>query len=485
MTQPQIRPFWKNFIQGRWMEGCRGRRVELEDPAAAGPLAEVSRAETEDAGLAVEAARRAFDAGMLRRMKPEKRLELLFRIADELEAVTEEIGLAECLDNGKRISDARAQAGSSARYFRYYGGLADKLEGRTIPLGEGYLDYTVLEPYGVSAQVVPWNFPLQLAVRSLSCALATGNSVVIKAPVLCPLSVLLLAEACERAEVPEGAVNVLCGRGSDVGRALVSHPGVDHVVFTGSVPTGRAILREAAERVIPSVMELGGKSAGVVYPDADLDAVADDVMGGAFANAGQICSILSRLIVHASVHDDLMERVVRRAESLSVGPGIEDHDVTPLISRDQLDKVEGFCREAEAAGARRATGGRRVPGLPGHFFPPTVYAGVTPDMRIAREEVFGPVLCFLRFQEPEEAVRLANGTEFGLVAGVYTHRLELAHWTAGRLTAGQVFVNEWFAGGVETPFGGTKRSGFGREKGQEALLNYVQTKNVAVRLSNP
>jgi aldehyde dehydrogenase (NAD+)/betaine-aldehyde dehydrogenase len=257
------------------------------------------------------------------------------------------------------------------------------------------------------------------------------------------------------------------------------------VVFTGSVPTGHAILREAAERVIPAVMELGGKSAGVVYPDADLDAVAEDVMSGAFSNAGQICSILSRLIVHGSVHDDLLDRVVRRTEALTVGPGIEDHDVTPLISADQLDKVERLCLGAEASGAGRVAGGRRVSGLPGHFFPPTVYAGVRPDMEIAREEVFGPVLSFMRFETPDEAVRLANGTEFGLVAGVYTPDLDLAHWTAGRLVAGQVFVNEWFAGGVETPFGGTKRSGFGREKGQEALLNYVRTKNVAIRLRTP
>jgi acyl-CoA reductase-like NAD-dependent aldehyde dehydrogenase len=270
-----------------------------------------------------------------------------------------------------------------------------------------------------------------------------------------------------------------------VGKALVAHPATDHVVFTGSVPTGRAILRQAAERIIPVVVELGGKSAGVVYPDADLDAVADDVMSGAFSNAGQICSVLSRLVVHAGVHDDLLERVIRRTEGLSVGPGISDCDVTPLISAIQLDKVENFCLRAEEEKAVRATGGRRLPDLAGHFFPPTVYTQVTPDMEIAQEEIFGPVLSVMRFETPEEAVALANGTDFGLVAGVYTRDLSLAHWTAAQLEAGQVFVNEWFAGGVETPFGGTKRSGFGREKGQEAILNYVQTKNVAIRLRTP
>jgi len=482
MPQPAIRPFWKNFVNGCWVEGARGRRIGLENPATAQPLAEIARAELEDVHAAVEAARLAFDSGRLRSMKPEKRLVLLFRIADELEALADEIGMAECLDNGKRISEARAQAFESARYFRYYGGLADKLEGRAIPLGDGYVDYTVLEPYGVSAQVVPWNFPLQLAVRSVSCALATGNSVVLKAPVLCPLSVCLLAEACQRAAVPEGAINVLCGIGREVGNALVSHPGVDHVVFTGSVATGRAILHQAAEGIVPVVMELGGKSAGIVYADADPDAVAEDVICGAFSNAGQICSILSRLVVHADIYDDLLQRVLQRTASLTVGPGIEDHDVTPLISAAQLDTVEAFCLRAEHEGAVRAAGGRRISELPGYFFPPTVYTEVKPDMEIAREEVFGPVLSVLRFETPEEAVALANGTDFGLVAGVYTRDLNLAHWTAGQLVAGQVFVNQWFAGGVETPFGGTKRSGFGREKGQEALLNYVQTKNVAIRL---
>jgi acyl-CoA reductase-like NAD-dependent aldehyde dehydrogenase len=482
MRQTDIPLLWKNFVAGRWVEGARGRRISLEDPATGAPLAEIARAEVEDVDRAVAAARMAFDAGALCARKPERHAALMFRIADELEALTDRIGVTECRDNGKRISDARAQAGESARYFRYYGGIADKLEGRTIPLGEAYLDYTLLEPYGVSAQIVPWNYPLQLAVRSVSCALAAGNAVVVKAPVLCPLSVCLLGEACQRAGLAEGAVNILCGPGGEVGKALVGHPGVDQVVFTGSVPTGRAILRQAAQRIIPSVMELGGKSAGVVYADADLDAVAEDVMTGAFSNAGQLCSILSRLIVQKSVYPDLLERIVRRTEALRVGPGIEDCHITPLISAAQLAKVDGFCRRAEAAGAVRILGGRPVADLPGHFFPPTIYGEIRSDMEIAREEIFGPVLSLLRFQTPEEAVSLANGTDFGLVAGVYTQDLTLAHWTARKLVAGQVFVNEWFAGGVETPFGGTRQSGFGREKGQEALLNYVQTKNVAVRL---
>ena len=480
----ELKPYWQNFIGGKWVDGAQGRRITVENPATAEPLAEIARAEIEDVNSAVAAARRCFDTGALTRMKPVDRAALMFRVATEIEALTEQIGLAECLDNGKRLSDARGEAAAAARYFTYYGGLADKLEGRSIPLGAGYVDYTIPAPFGVSAQVVPWNYPIALAARSFSCALATGNSVVIKSPELSPLSVCLLAEACERAGVPDGAVNVICGYGSDAGAALVAHEGVDHIVFTGSVRTGQSILRAAAERIIPCVMELGGKSAGIVYPDADLDQAVASTATGIFSNAGQICSAASRLLVHRSVHDAVVDRLVAHANNLSIGPGIEEHDLTPLISAPQLDRVEAYCLAGAQAGAVAATGGRRIADQAGHFMQPTIFTGVAPDMTIAREEIFGPVLSVMTFDEPAEAIAIANSTDYGLVAGVYTQDLALAHWSAERLVAGQVFVNEWFAGGVETPFGGTKRSGYGREKGQEALLNYVQTKNVAIRLGS-
>ena len=304
---------------------------------------------------------------------------------------------------------------------------------------------------------------------------------VLKSPELSPLSCTYIATACERAGVPKGVVNVLCGFGHDAGAALVGHRDVDHIVFTGSVATGRSILRAAAERVLPCVMELGGKSAGIVYPDADLDQAAASTAIGIFTNAGQVCSAQSRLVVHRSVHDQVVDRLVARAQALKIGPCEEGADLTPVISRPQLDKVEAHCLAAAQGGAKAAAGGRRVD-RPGYFMQPTVFTNVAPDVRIAREEVFGPVLAVIPFETPDEAVKIANGTDFGLCAGVYTRDLERAHWTADRLSAGQIFVNEWFAGGVETPFGGTKRSGYGREKGQEALLNYVQTKNVAIRL---
>ena len=479
---PSLRSFWRHYIGGKWVDGIAGKRIDVENPATAETLAEVALAEACDVDAAVDAARLCADQGRVADMRPEQRMTLMFRIAAELEVARDEIAWAECLDNGKRISDARGEAAGAARYFTYYGGLADKLEGRVIPLGVDYLDYTLPTPHGVSAHIVPWNYPINIAARSLSCALATGNSVVIKSPELSPLSVCLLVEACERAGVPAGAVNLICGYGHDAGAALVSHPAVDHIVFTGSVPTGRAILHAAAERVCPCTMELGGKSAAIVFPDANLDEAVSSIMIGIYSNAGQICSAASRVLVHQSVHDALIERLYSRSSALTIGPGRDDADITPLISGIQLDRVENHCLQAVREGARCVIGGRRVPDTVGHFMSPTLFADVRPAARIAQEEVFGPVLTILAFGDEAEAIHLANGTDYGLVAGVYTEDVNRAHRVARQLIAGQVFVNEWFAGGVETPFGGVRRSGYGREKGQEALLGYVNTKNVAVRL---
>jgi len=477
-----IKNYWQNYINGAWVDGQNGGRIPLENPATGEALAEIAEATAGDVDQAVAAARKAFNDRILVNMRPSARGQLMFEIAGHLTEMADDIALVECLDNGKSLAGGRNEALAAARYFSYYGGAADKLEGRMIPLGEGYVDYTIPSPFGVSAQIVPWNFPLQIAARSVACAIATGNTVVLKSPEISPLSIAMLAEACDRAGVPAGCVNVICGYGSEAGAAMVGHNDIDHIVFTGSLATGQSILRAAAERVIPSIMELGGKSAGIVYADANLDQAANSTATGIFSHAGQVCSAQSRLIVHRSVHDEVVDRLVAKANSLSIGPGIDGNDLGPLISAPQRDKVEGFCLAASQSGANAASGGRRADDLPGHFMQPTIFTGVTPDMTIAREEVFGPVLAVLPFDDDDEAIELANGTDYGLVAGVYTKDLDRAHKTADRLSAGQIFVNEWFAGGVETPFGGTKRSGYGREKGQEALLNYVQTKNVAIKL---
>lgn len=481
MTQAAaaIEPHWKSFIGGRWLDG--ERCLAVEDPATGEPLAEIALAGGAEVDAAVRAADACHRARALTAPRPQQRLELMFRIAAEIRAVTERGAGILCRESGKALADARHEFEEAARYFEYYGGVADKIEGRSIPLGDGYVDWTVREPYGVSAQVVPWNFPVALAARSLAAALATGNCVVIKTPELAPLAATLLGAACERAGAPEGAVNILTGRGDEAGRALVEHPLVRHIVFTGSVPTGRSILHAAADRVVPCIMELGGKSAGIVFEDADLDTVVASIKSGVFFNAGQVCSALSRVLVHESIHDALVERAMALAEGLRIGPGIDDAELTPLISAAQRERVERLCRAGIDAGATAATGGARVE-RPGYFMQPTVLTGVRPEMAVAREEIFGPALALMPFATADEAIEIANGTDYGLVAGVFTRDLERALTTARRLVAGQVYVNEWFAGGVETPFGGMKGSGFGREKGLEALDHYLQTKNVAVRL---
>ncbi len=479
----EIRKYWRNYIDGGWVDAADGERIAIENPATGTQIAEVARAKKADIDRAVASARAAFNSRELYNMRPVNRGALMFEIARHMTEMADEIALAECLDNGKTLTGGKNEALAAARYFTYYGGLADKLEGRMIPLGADYVDYTIPSPFGVSAQIVPWNFPLQIAARSVACALATANTVVLKSPELSPLSTYFIAEACHRAGVPKGAVNILCGYGHDCGAALVAHPDIDHIVFTGSVATGRAILHAAAERIIPSIMELGGKSAAVLFGDADIEQAVNSTASGIFSHAGQVCSAQSRLIIPKALEDEVVERLVTKAKSLSIGPGIDGHDITPVISAAQADKIEGMCLAAQQAGGEAVCGGRKATGLTGHFIEPTIFTRLTPDMTIAREEVFGPVLSILTYDDPEEAISLANGTDYGLCAGVYTKDLATAHWAADRLIAGQVFVNEWFAGGIETPFGGMKRSGYGREKGQEALRGYVQTKNVGIRIT--
>lgn len=470
-----------HFIDGEWRHD--GEHLSVEDPGTGETVATIALANDGSVDAAVRAADACHRSRALTAPRPAERVSLMLRIADEVRALTDEGAELLCRESGKPLADARGEFEEAARYFEYYGGMADKLEGRSIPLGDGYVDWTVREPYGVSAQIVPWNFPVAIAARSLSAALATGNCVVMKSPELAPLAMTLLATACERAGVPDGAVNLICGHGSEAGAALVEHPLTTHIVFTGSVPTGRSILHAAAERVVPCVMELGGKSAAIVHADADIDRVLASVRSGIFFNAGQVCSAMARLLVHESLHDTLAERIRSLAEGLRVGHGLDGAELTPLISAQQLERVQTLCRTGKAEGATLITGGARID-RPGHFMQPTVFTGVTPGMTIARDEIFGPALSLMTFQTTDEAIAIANGTDYGLVAGVFTRDLDRALHTVQRLEAGQVFVNEWFAGGIETPFGGMRRSGYGREKGIEALDNYLQTKNIAVRLDS-
>ena len=479
-----IAPYWRNYIDGTWVDGGAGR-LTVDDPATGEPLAEHALADARDVDRAVTAALRCHESGALTQMRPCDRGRLVRRMGDWLSDHIDEIAPLLTLESGKPLWEAEIEVAGAARYFEYYGNQADTLEGRSIPLGADYLDFTVYEPFGVSAQVIPWNYPLEMTARSLSAGLATGNACVVKTPELDPLSNAYFARAAEAVGLPDGAVNLICGLGDEAGAALVSHPDVRQIVFTGSVGTGISIAGAAAKNVVPCVLELGGKSAAIIYPDADLDQVMDSIRWGAFYNSGQVCSALSRAVVHESVHDDVVERAAALALSLSVGPGIEQTEaganMGAMISERQRDRAEGLCQRADAAGARRAAGGRKL-NRSGWFLQPTVFDQVDPNGELGQTEVFGPVLSVMKFSDDDEAAAIANGTPYGLVAGVFTQDVDRAMRAAQRLKAGQIFVNEWYAGGVETPFGGYGKSGYGREKGREALMNYVQTKNVAVRL---
>ncbi len=471
---------WLNFINGEWLDARRV--IDVDDPATGKVFATVACADDKTVDRAVQAARACADSGVLSDCRPVERTALLRRIADEIRAIADKAAPLLARENGKALDDAREEFLMAAKYFEYYAGMADKIEGRSIPLGKDYVDYTVYEPVGVSAQIVPWNFPVDICARSLAPALAAGNAVVVKSPEISPLAMTWLATACQRAGLPKGAFNLICGYGHEVGAALVAHAGIDQIVFTGSVPTGQAILRSAAERAIPSVMELGGKSAAVVFADADMEQLLSSVKWGIFFNAGQVCSAMSRLLVQREIYDQVVDAVSELAQRQQLGAGLDNAELTPLVSRRQQQQVLSMCDQAVSEGARRVTGGK-APEREGYFVEATVFADVTPEMSLFCDEVFGPVIAITPFDTEEEAWALANGTEFGLVAGVFTHDLTRTLRATRALKAGQVFVNEWYAGGIETPFGGIKLSGFGREKGQEALYSYVNTKNIAIRVS--
>lgn len=471
----------RNFLAGRWVEGDEGAAIAVEDPGNEEHIAECAKAGDKSLDLALGAARASFERGDLSDMQPSARGRLMMRIAEEIRGIAKDGALLLCRESGKTLDAAHDEFEEAAQYFEYYGGVADKIEGKSIPLGPDYADYTVYEPYGVSAQIVPWNFPVSIAARSLAPAMAAGNSVIVKSPELDPIGLAMLGVALERAEVPAGAVSILNGAGRDIGAKLVQSSRVDHIVFTGSVPTGQSILRDAAGPVTPSLMELGGKSAAVAFDDTGLDTLMASLQSGIFFNAGQVCSAMARVLVHHSVYDEAVDRAADLANGLSVGHGLDNPDHTPVISAGQLKGIEEITSTARQDGARVAAGGARLD-RKGYFMAPTILADVELASRVAQEEIFGPVVCFTPFKSESEAIAMANGTDFGLVAGVFTRDLARAHRVAGKLRAGQIFVNEWFAGGISTPFGGVGKSGFGREKGLEALYNYVRTKNIAISL---
>jgi aldehyde dehydrogenase (NAD+) len=473
-TNERYRP----YIDGDFVDAAGLEYVTTIDPATEEPLAEVAAATPEHVDQAVQAAREALPAWQS--TAPAERGQIAQAIAEGIRNNSDDLATTESQDQGKPLAQARSDVEDAARYFEYYAGAADKLEGESIPLGEGNLDLTTREPYGVSGQIIPWNFPLSITARGLAPALVAGNTVVIKPAPTTPLSALRLAEICAEAGVPDGVVNIVTG-GADPGVALSSHDDIDQLTFTGSVPTGEAVMQSAAETITPVTLELGGKNPAIVMPDADLEEAAFWISKGIFTNAGQICSAADRALVHESIYDDFLELIIEKAESYTLGPGTNDPDMGPLNHAEHYEAVLEYIELGVEEGATLETGGEPLD-RDGYFIPPTVFSDVEPGMQIAQEEIFGPVLTVLPFSDREEAIAIANDVEYGLTGGVFSRDIKQALNLAQEIEAGGVYVNEWFGGSVETPFGGMKKSGIGREKGFEALDSYLQTKNISINL---
>jgi aldehyde dehydrogenase (NAD+) len=452
------------------------------DPSTGRSLGAIARGRAAEIDRAVTAARKA--SREWRTTTPAERAGVLTRFADLIERDQDRLALLESEDTGKPLTQARVDAQVAARYFRFYGHAIDTYYGQTIPLSTDLHVYTRREPLGVTGHILAWNYPMQLLSRAIAPAVATGNCTVVKPADETPRTAVAFAELASAAGLPPGVFNVVTGIGSEAGAALAAHPGVDHIGFVGSAEIGSVVAHAAADRVAPTILELGGKSAQIVFPDADLPRATEFVVKAILQNAGQTCSAGSRLLVHESIHDALLDLVGQRFGRVTIGPGVEDKDLGPLVSRKQQQRVQSFI--ASNAKGEIICGGD-VPQDPdlsdGAYFAPTVIDGVDPASAIAQEEVFGPVLTVNTFCDESEAVSLANGTPYGLLGAVWTSDISRAHRLAAEIEAGQVYVNTYGAGGgVELPFGGFKRSGYGREKGYQALDTFTATKTVVVHL---
>ncbi len=413
------------FIANEWRSSRDGQTFETVDPSTEEVIAAVARGGADDVDDAVDAAREAF-VGPWRRLTPEDRSRLLYRVARTLESRLDEFAELETLDTGKPLQHSRGEIRGCVRYFDYYAGAADKIHGETIPLGPDYPNYTVREPLGVTAHIVPWNMPLSMVCRSLAPALAAGNTAVIKPAEQTPLTALKFAEIFLELDFPPGVYNVVTGFGEEAGRALSEHPGINSITFTGSVETGRVVIRAAAEHVKPVVLELGGKSPQVIFADCDLELAASEVVKGIYSNAGQYCDAGSRLLVEDSIKEPFLGKVIERARAIKLGAGMDEPDMGPLVSDEHFERVLGYIETGRKEGARMLTGGRAEGFGKGYFVAPTVFDEVESGIRIAREEIFGPVLSVLRFADDAEASSIANHSDYGLAAGIFTRNIDRA-----------------------------------------------------------
>jgi aldehyde dehydrogenase (NAD+) len=471
------------LIGGERVAALDGERFEVLDPSTGDHIADVPRSKAADVDRAVAAARSAFVHW--RRVTPSDRGRLLTSVARRLRDEVAEIARLGALDGGLPLPAVERDVEATARYFEYYGGLADKIGGDVVPLGEGFLDYTEREPYGVCAVILPFNSPFQIVARSVAPALAAGNTVVVKSAEQAPLGPLRLADVLVAEGFPPGVLNIITGFGDEAGTRLVGHPDVDRITFTGSEATGRLVMDAANRNLTPVTLELGGKSPHVLFADSDVQTAAETVVASLVWSAGQVCSAGTRLLVERSVHDQVVEVVAEKMQATRIGRAIDAPDMGPVITDRQRTSVLSAIENAGTDGARLLTGGIERPdvGGDGFFVAPTAFDRVDPASALAQEEIFGPVLAVIDFDSEGEAVALANGTRFGLMAAVWTSDVSRAHRVARSIEAGQVFINTYGAGtGIELPFGGFKNSGNGREKGIAGFLAYSQIKNICVKV---
>ncbi|HUO32630.1 MAG TPA: aldehyde dehydrogenase family protein [Bryobacteraceae bacterium] len=478
----------KLFINGQWEDAANRRTIEIINPATGALLTSVPDGAAADVDRAVAAARASFERKTWRGMDPSRKEKILWDISEVLFRHREELSVVESMENGKTVREAGgADVDPAIDAFRYYAGWVRKLYGETIPVDGGFLNYTLREPVGVVGGIVPWNYPLQIAAWKVAPALACGCSVVLKPSEWTPLTALKLAEYCQEAGLPDGVLNVVTGYGQTAGEALGLHMDVDKISFTGSIRTARRLLAASSESNLKRLsLELGGKSPNIIFPDCDLEAALKSAFWGIFANKGEICSAASRLLVHEDVHDQFVGELVARAQKLKVGDPLDKStQMGSQVSGRQMERILDYIESGKQQGAKLECGGERdTEGAKskGFFVKPTIFSGVTRDMKIAQEEIFGPVLCALKFRDAEEAVEIANCTIYGLVSAVWTRDIKLAHRMAADIKAGSVWINTYNGFDTASPFGGYKQSGFGRDLGAYALEQYTNVKSVWVAL---
>jgi aldehyde dehydrogenase (NAD+) len=476
----------KLLINNEWRPSSSGKTMEVVNPATEEVIAAVAAADTADVDAAASAARAALD-GPWGKMSARERGRLVSRLAARLMEKADEVARLETLHNGKPISESRQiEIPAAAECFEYFAGWADKVMGETIPVKGNYLTYTLREPVGVVAAIVPWNFPLLLAAWKVAPALACGNTVILKPASQTPLTALALGEIATEVGLPPGVLNVITGAGSAIGQALVEHPAIDKIAFTGDTSTGKSIMRSAADTLKKITLELGGKSPNIVLADADLDAALRGATVGIFYGKGEVCAAGSRLLVDRTIKSEFIDKLAARTKKMVAGDPLDPKTrFGPVASKKQLETVMRYIEAGKAEGATLVAGGERtdIGTGKGYFVQPTVFADVKPDMTIAREEIFGPVLSAIEFADLDEAIATANDSPYGLAAGVWTRDIKKAHYVARKLQAGTVWINTYNIYDTAAPFGGYKQSGFGREMSGHALEHYTQVKSVWVDLN--